>query len=457
MRTSSRRRTRTARAVGARRTTAPPARSTRALILLAALVAGASPLAACDSGSGSTTGGQQVDLTFWSWVPHIDKVVALWNDSHPKIHVTVSKQAQGDEEVTKVLTASKAGNPPDLFQAEYQALPTLVSNGAAADISDLVGQVKSHFADGVWQQVTLGTDAVYAIPQDSGPMMLYYRADLFDKFGLSVPTTWDEFAQVAKQVRKKDPKRYLTTFSTNDPGWFAGLAQQAGATWWTVQGDAWKVTINDPATKKVADYWDGLVDSGVVDDQPMYTPEWNKALNDGTLLAWPSAVWAPGVLAGNAADTKGTWAMAPLPQWTAGEHKTGSWGGSSTAVAAKSKHIEQAVTFATWLNTDPQATAALIEDGGLYPADRDAQSGPALAQPPDFFAQQDNFYSLAKQIADTAVGVTWGPNVNVTYAAYKDDFGKAVSGGGSFAAAVDQMQQATVQDMQKNGFTVVTS
>ena len=50
----------------------------------------------------------------------------------------------------------------------------------------------------------------------------------------------------------------------------------------------------------------------------MYTPQWNKQLNDGTLLAWPSAVWGPAVLEGIAPDTKGKWAMAPLPQWIGG-------------------------------------------------------------------------------------------------------------------------------------------
>nr|BFE72823.1 hypothetical protein GCM10020092_061240 [Actinoplanes digitatis] len=158
---------------------------------------------------------------------------------------------------------------------------------------------------------------MYAIPQDSGPMMLYYRADLFDKFGLTVPKTWDEFAQTARTVRQKDPKKYLTTFSANDPGWFTGLAQQAGAAWWGINGESWKVSVNDAATKKVADYWGALVNEGVIDGKPMYTPAWNKALNDGTLIAWPSAIWAPGVLEGNAPATKGKWAMAPMPQWAA--------------------------------------------------------------------------------------------------------------------------------------------
>jgi multiple sugar transport system substrate-binding protein len=149
------------------------------------------------------------------------------------------------------------------------------------------------------------------------------------------------------------------------------------------------VQINDAATAKLADFWGGLVSSGAIDNKPMYTSEWNKALNDGTLIAWPSAVWGPGVLSGNAPDTAGKWKIAELPQWTAGEHKTGSWGGSSTAVAAKSKNIAPAVKFATWLNTDPAAVAGLIKEGGIYPAATAAQSGWEPAQP-GLLADLDN-------------------------------------------------------------------
>jgi multiple sugar transport system substrate-binding protein len=417
------------------------------------LLIGAALLAGCSSGGSGDAGGN-VELTFWTWATNIEKVVDKWNASHPDVHVTVSRQSQGDELVTKVLTAAKAGNAPDLFQAEYQALPTFVSNDVAADLSSYTKDAKSAFADGVWQQVTLGTDGVYAIPQDSGPMMLYYRTDLFQQYGLTVPTTWDEFAQTARTLRTKTTSSYLTTFSSYDPGWFAGLAQQAGAEWWKVAGDTWTVGINDEPTRKVADYWGGLVAEGVIDDKPMYTPEWNKALGDGTLLAWPSAIWAPGVL-GNVADaTKGKWAMAPMPQWSAGENVTGNWGGSSTAVSAKSAHGKEAAEFAIWLNTDPEATAGLVTEGALYPAARDAQSGPALAQPPAFMPAQKDFYAEAKTIADNAAGWTWGPNVNVTYQAYKDAFGKAITNKTPFPDAVEEMHKSTVDDMRKTGFKV---
>lgn len=429
--------------------------SRRFITTATVLLAGAVLVAGCSSGGGGGTNpDQKVELSFWTWVPNIDKVVEKWNATHPNIHVTASNQAQGDELVTKLLTAAQAGNPPDLVQVEYQALPTLVSNDVLADIKKETTSAKADFADGVWQTVTLGTDAVYAIPQDVGPMMLYYRQDEFTRLGLTVPKTWDEFAQTARTVRTKSPNQFLTTFSSADPGWFVGLVQQAGGSWWGVNGDAWKVTVNDAATKKVADYWGKLVAEGAVDDQPMYTPEWNKALNDGTLIAWPSAVWGPGVLAGNAADTKGKWAMAALPQWNAGEQKTGSWGGSTTAVTKASKNKAAAAQFAVWLNTDAEATTGLVREGGIYPASKAAQGGPALQQAPDFFSNQADFYTVAKGIADTAAGFTFGPNVNVTYSAYKDNFAKAIAEKTPFTGAVDAMQSATVADMQAKGFKV---
>ncbi|MFE0472912.1 ABC transporter substrate-binding protein [Streptomyces sp. NPDC058947] len=423
-----------------------------------ALALGTTALAACgtESGDGGTASGP-VSLTYWTWTPGMDKVVDLWNKGPGKkdrITVTVKKQASGDTLVTKILTAHKAGKAPDLVQAEYQALPTLVSNDALADISETVAGAKDRFADGVWQQTTLGTDAVYAVPQDIGPMMFYYREDLFEKYGLSVPTTWDEFAETARELKKAAPGKDLTTFSANDSGLFAGLAQQAGARWWTTSGDRWKVAINDAATRKVAKFWGGLVEEGAIDNQPMYTPSWNKALNTGKQIAWVSAVWAPGTLTTAAPDTRGKWAMAPLPQWSAGENRTGSWGGSSTAVTTDSEHREAAARFATWLNTDRAALSALAKESGIYPAATNAQTSGAFLKPPAYFSNQADFYSKAAGIAGTTAPSAWGPNVNVAYTSFKDAFGAAAKNKSDFGAALDTMQADTVADMKKQGFEV---
>ncbi len=428
-------------------------------VLAAALVmTGCSSSGSSSSNDGSLgTADKPVKLTFWGWAPNMDKVVDTWNSTHKNIQVTYVKTDAGDPAVTKLLTAIKAGSgAPDLMQAEYQKIPTLVSADAIIDIKkDVSDATTSKFSDGVLSSVTLGSDALYGIPQDSGPMMFYYRADIFKKLGLSVPTTWAEYADAAKKVHEADPKNYLGTFSSADAGEFAGLTQQAGASWWGSDKDSWSVDIDSAATKKVASFWGGLVEDGVIDNQPQYTPEWNKGLAAGTQVGWVSAVWAPGVLAGNAPKTAGKWKMAPLPQWTAGEQATGNWGGSAVAVTSQSKNVKAAVQFNTWLNTSKIAVSQMVTDGGLYPADT-VDSKEALATGNGFFKNQPDFYTQAAKIAETVKPFTYGPNVNVAYSAFNDQFGKAAQAKSqqAFLDAAAQMQKITVADLKNSGFTV---
>jgi multiple sugar transport system substrate-binding protein len=429
----------------------------KSLKLVAAAVATAVALGLTGCSAGSSHSSGPVNLTYWAWAPNMDKVVAVWNNSHPDIQVTVQKQDGGDPAVTKLLTAIKAGSgAPDVMQAEYQKLPTLVAANALADMSKYgANDVKKDFPSAVWKSVTLGSSAVYAVPQDSGPMMFFYREDVFDSLGLSAPKTWDDYAKDAAVIHAKDPSDYLGTFSSGDAGWFAGLTQQAGASWWSTSGSSWGVNIDSAAAKKVASYWGGLVQQGVIDNKPMYTPAWNAALNNGQQVGWVSAVWAPGVLAGNAAQTKGKWAAAAMPQWNAGDDADGNWGGSSTAITSQSKHPEQAAKFIKWLNTNPTAFRALAQKANIYPAATDAAKS-ALTSPPDFFSNQSDFWDIAAKSATSTKPFTYGPNVNVAYSAYNDDFAAAAQSKNQqqFVGALDQMQSTTVSDLKKSGFKV---
>jgi len=409
-----------------------------------------------DQGGGGAKPGEKVELTYWSWAPNMDKVVEGWNTAHPDIHVTVNKQDGGDPAVTKLLTAIKAGSgAPDVMQAEYQKIPTLVSANALTDIGKQAGSLKAKFPDSAWNAVTLGSEALYGVPQDSGPMMFYYRSDVLQKLGLQAPKTWDDYAAAARKVHAANAKQYLGTFSANDPGWFAGLSQQAGASWWGVNGDTWSVAINDANTQKVASYWGGLVQEGVIDNKPMYTPEWNAALNDGTQVGWVSSVWGPGVLEGSAKNTKGKWKAALMPQWDAASPANGNWGGSATSVTSQSKHKEQAAQFVAWLNTDPVAVKALAGAANVYPAANDATSV-ALTSPPAFFRNQPDFYTIAAEAGKITKPFTYGPNVNVAYSAYNDAFAKAAEAktAAGFPAALATMQQATTDDLKSAGFKV---
>jgi len=426
----------------------------RIAVGLSIVLAGALLVTGCGgSGSGASSSGP-VHLTFWDWDPNMGKVVALWNSSHPDIQVTMTNPAGGDQLVSKLITDHAAHNDPDLTKVEYQSLPALVSDGVVQDITQYTTEAVRDY-DATTLSAVRFQGKVYGVPQDFAPLMLYYRTDIFSQYGLAVPTTWAQYAVEATTLHQKDPSAYLTNFDAADPGWFSGLAQQAGANWWTSTGNTWNVDINDAPSKRVAEYWQGLVASGVVATGPSFSPQWNKQMNTGALATWISAAWAPAQIGGIAPATKGKWAVAPLPAWTAGSPATGIWGGSATTVTTDSKHPQQAAEFASWLNTNAQAITSQVDNINIYPAAISGRSLPVLATAPPFFSNQPDFYSLVKQVAPHARSFQiWGPDVTVTFSSYSDSFDAALQAGSSFDAALNAMQSATVADMKKIGFTV---
>lgn len=411
-------------------------------------------LTACSSQDSPPAAGGKVELSFWGWDPNMDKVVDLWNSQNPDLHVTLTNPAGGDQLVNKMVTAHQAGNGPDIAKVEYQSLPALVSGGVVRDITEYTSDTVKDF-DEPTLKATKFEGKVYGVPQDVAPLMLFYRVDLFQQHGLKVPTTWDEYTQTAKTLKQKAPNTFITNFDAADPGWFAGLVQQAGADWWTTSGTSWRVDINGEPSKKVAAYWESLVKDGVVDKSPSFSPQWNKQMNDGTLATWISGAWGPAQLGGIAPETKGKWAVAPLPAWQAGDKTTGIWGGSAITVTTDSKHPAEAARFASWLNTNPDAVTAQVKNINVYPASTSGRSLPILKSPPAFLPNQPEFYDVVKQVAPSARSFPmWGPNVTVTFATYTDSFGKAMQAGSPFAGALDAMQNATVADMRKLGFTL---
>jgi multiple sugar transport system substrate-binding protein len=440
----------------ARRRAAVAALLTTGLLLAASACGGGGSSSGTDDAQGGTTGTAKgkVTLTFWDWDPNMDKVVAKWNAGHPDIQVKLSNPAGGDQLVAKMITAHEAKNGPDIAKVEYQSLPALVSKGVVRDITGFTKDTVTKF-DQATLRSTVFQGKVYGVPQDVAPLMLFYRADLFKKYGLAVPSTWDQFADTARSVRTKAPNAYLTNFDAADPGWFTGLAQQAGADWWSADGDAWKVDIDGAPTRKVAAYWQGLVGAGAIAKNPSFSPQWNKQMNDGTLLTWISGAWAPAQLGGIAPATKGKWAVAQLPAWTPGDTTTGIWGGSATTVTSDSRHPAEAAAFASWLNTDDAAVTEQVRQINVYPAATSGRSLPVLQAAPAFFPNQPDFYAEVKKVAPSARSFPmWGPDVTVTFTGYTDAFSKALQSGGSFTAALGGLQSAAVADLKKLGFTV---
>ncbi|ROQ04563.1 multiple sugar transport system substrate-binding protein [Rathayibacter sp. PhB93] len=427
----------------------------RTAAIAAALAASVLVLPACTAQEPSRPSGT-VELTFWSWVPGIDRAVALWNEEHPDVHVTLEETPAGSSGTyAKMHAALKAGQgAPDLAQIEYQELPGFVLENGLVDLGPLgMDDRKDEFVDWQLGQSTFD-DTVYAVPQASGPMGLYYREDVLSSLGLAAPTTWEEYAAAARTIHEADPDRYISTFPPQNSAWFAALAWQAGGRWFGLDGDTWTVDIDSPETLKVAEYWDGLREEGVIATIPDFANEWYSALQDGRIVAWPSAGWGESILSGNAPGTAGSWRVAPLPQW-GGEFASANWGGSTTAVLAGTENEQAAADFAIWLNSDPDSIDLLIEAGYGWPATKGALEGTALDRPEEFLGGQ-NANREVFEPSDAAIDTSWGwiPTTAATYTHLNDGFTAALAGEGSFVDAVEAAQAATLADLEAKGLKV---
>lgn len=416
----------------------------------------ATVLTGCSSSpSGSSTSGGKVTLSYVNWDGGMQAVVDEWNKANPDIQVKLTKPSgTGYTLYNKLITNNKAGTNPDVTEVEYQALPALIANKVVIPIDEYVGDLSSDFSKSTLAQVQF-EGKTYGVPQNVCPMVFFYRKDIWDSLGLTPPKTWDEYAADAAKIHAADPSKYIGNFTAADPGWFAGLAQQAGANWWSASGDTWSVNINDAASKKVADYWSGLVDQGVVSPEPNWSAQWNTDMNNGTLVGWVGAQWAPNQLPSIAKDTAGKWEAVALPAWTAGDTTVGIWGGETEAVTANSKHPAEAAKFVKWMNSSKEGVASLIKNVQVFPASLSNQSAPELQTPPPFMSNQPDYNTL---MATVAKGVRtfdiWGPNANVTFDSYSNAFAAALQNKTALSAALDTMQSDTVTDMKKIGFKV---
>jgi multiple sugar transport system substrate-binding protein len=404
-----------------------------------------------------------ITLEVWTWVVGLDKAAPLFEKAFPNIKVHVNNVGAGPTEYQKLQTAIKAGSGgPDVAQIEYDFLPSFVVTDGLVDISKFgAGDVKSFFVPWTWGQCSPDGKAVYGIPQDSGPMALLYNKKIFDQYGLTVPTTWDEFAQQAEKLAKaSDGKVKLIDYVPTQAPWFIGLAWANGATLFKQNGDSWTQSLNSPECQKVLDFWADLIKKKYVATIPDFTPEFYTAVGSGQIAASIEAAWGPGVLAQSLNDkTSGEWQVAPLPQWTKGQtFRSGNWGGSCDVVLKQSKYPKAATLFSIWLNAAKGPVINNWTSYGIFPASLSGLASPDLNQPdknPSKFCAGQN---VAQVYADASKAVNeefpWSPWFAFVNDNYNKQIAALIAGTMTAKQALDAWQADSLKNATGDGYDV---
>jgi multiple sugar transport system substrate-binding protein len=406
----------------------------------------------------------QITLEVWSWVGGLDKAALLFEKAYPNIKVHVNNVGGGPTEYQKLQTAIKAGSGgPDVAQIEYDFLPSFIGTDGLADLSKSgVNDVKDFFVPWTWGQVSPDGKAVYGIPQDTGPMALLYSKKIFDQYGITVPSTWDEFAQQAEKLAKaSDGKVKMADYYTTSAPWLISMIWASGGELFKTEGDKWVQTLNNPASEKVLTYWDGLVKKKLVATIPGFSAEFYNAIGSGQIASSIEAAWGPGVTAASLNDkTSGEWRVAPLPQWSKDQpFRSGNWGGSCNVVLKQSKNLKAATLFSVWLNSAKGPVLTNWNNYGIFPASLAGLTSPDLNQPdknPGKFCGGQNVADVYVQSSKAvSVDFAWAP----WFAFVNDNYNKQIdalfSGKITAKQALDAWQEESVKNAKGDGYEVI--
>jgi raffinose/stachyose/melibiose transport system substrate-binding protein len=352
---------------------------------LAAAAAAVMVMSACTATGSSDKKGENVTLSVWSWRPEdaatYRKIFDKFHESHSNITVDF-KPYKATEYNTILSTGLTQAGGPDVMQLRsYGGLQPLIQGKNLTALDGQVAGLSNFDKTALDGSRGKADNKVYGVPLEMATFQIYYNKDLFTKYNLKPPTTWDEMISAAKTLKQHD----VTPFAAaGKDTWLLPLYDDAfGATRYGGPDFEQKVLtgqakFTDPA------YVDAL---NVLNELKPYFPKDQMGLAETdvqTLFATGKAGMIP----------EGSFALAPMkainPDLNMGvfnvpaapgaavDHPLSvGWVDASYGLSAKSKHQKEALELLQWMTT-PDFGGMVADDLKQISLNKDVQPADEL-------------------------------------------------------------------------------
>ncbi len=283
----------------------------------------------------------------------MQKLAGAFEKAHPEIKLrwVVLEENVLRQRVTTDI-ATKAGQFDVLTIGNYE-VPIWAKQGW---LEPMEGLPAGYDADDLIKTVREGISAdgkLYALPFYGESAMTYYRRDLFEKAGLTMPEapTYEEIRGFAEKLTDKSTQTYGLCLR-GKPGWgenmayITSLVDTYGGQWFA---DGWKTTIDTPEWKKALTFYTEVMKANGPPGATSNGFNENLALfASGHCAMWIDSTVAAGLLydpkQSQVADKV---AFAPMPT---GDFKGGptwlwTW---NLGIPASSKQKAAAKAFVAW-------------------------------------------------------------------------------------------------------------
>lgn len=134
----------------------------------------------------------------------VDETIKAFEALNPGIHIErVIAPSAPSETWTVINTALASGTPPDIFWGSGRAwMKDLARKGIIMDLTDEVKSWGYNFLPGTATQMTF-KDKIYSAPYLIQFKFFTYNKDLFKKYDLPIPTTWQEWNSTCDELKKQ--------------------------------------------------------------------------------------------------------------------------------------------------------------------------------------------------------------------------------------------------------------
>ncbi len=161
-------------------------------------------------------------------------LILTWGEENADQYTLVFEEEAGDNLRDKIKTDLAADNLPDIFQyTSKSSLKPMVDSGKILNIDEYFAVSENITRDMFNEDDFLAYsfdngETAYACPMEGSTNFMMYNTELFDQYGVSVPTTYEEFLDACAVFNENDIIPLAVGSKGGNPShfWYAAIFYQ---------------------------------------------------------------------------------------------------------------------------------------------------------------------------------------------------------------------------------------
>jgi ABC-type glycerol-3-phosphate transport system substrate-binding protein len=237
------------------------------------------------------------------------------------------------------------------------------------DVSDVL---EPYVGDIAQQKLDVNStgDGIYGIPFDLDPGLLYYNEAALSAAGVDATQieTYDDLLEAARQYQQAVPGSKPIHLEQSE---FLGqlqlemYANQLGTSLADADGE---LQLDSPEYATILEWLDSVQKDGLGTRAEYLTPTDVEAMESGSEVFYPWAIWFSFAPQQQLTETSGDWRAMPLPAWEDGGARSGAMGGASFVLPKDAENADLAALFYEFLMYDEAGYTAVWGPNDVYPA-----------------------------------------------------------------------------------------